>query len=143
MTAGEFNTDCVFCKIIRGEIPCQRIFDNQYVLAFLDINPLSQGHTVVIPKHHAERLDDLPEEWSVELARSFGPITRAVTGAIGAEAYNLLQNNGSLAGQVVPHVHFHIIPRRADDGLGYRWKAKSASADALHSLQAKVSDLRL
>ena len=138
MIAGEINADCVFCKIIRGEIPCQRIFDSPHVLAFLDINPLSQGHTVVIPKHHTERLEDLPEEWSVELARSFGLIARAVTGAVGAEAYNLLQNNGSLAGQVVPHVHFHIIPRRADDGLGYRWKAKPASADELRSLAERV-----
>ena len=83
---------------------------------------------MLIPKHHAASLEDLPAEWSAGLARLFGRLAKATVAAVGAEGYNVLLNNGAVAGQVVPHVHFHIVPRRADDGLGYRWKAKPADA---------------
>ena len=138
MAAGAQDPDCIFCKIIRGEIPCQRVFENEHLLAFLDINPLATGHTVVIPKHHAERLEDLSADQAAELARSFGRLAQAVVLIVGGEGYNILQNNGSAAGQVVPHVHFHIIPRRAGDGLGYRWNAKSAVPDELAQLSERI-----
>ncbi|MBU0637524.1 MAG: HIT family protein [Planctomycetes bacterium] len=130
--------DCVFCKIVAGEIPCQRVFENEHVLAFLDINPLSEGHTVVIPKVHAERLEGLDASQTAELARCFGTLATKLMQATGAGAYNVLQNNGALAGQVVPHVHFHLIPRRPDDGLGYRWNAKQAPPEELENLRARI-----
>lgn len=138
MVAGAQDPNCIFCKIIRGEIPCQRVFENEHLLAFLDINPLATGHTVVIPKHHAERLEDLSADQAADLARLFGRLAQAIVPTVGGEGYNLLQNNGSVAGQIVPHVHFHIIPRRADDGLGYRWNAKSASPDELAELSERI-----
>jgi histidine triad (HIT) family protein len=136
---GAGSSDCVFCKIAAGQIPCHRVFENEQVLAFLDIAPLSTGHTVVIPKSHAERLDQLGPEVAAEIARHLGELGRRVVSVTKAEGYNVLQNNGAVAGQVVPHVHFHIIPRRSDDGLGYRWNAKSAAQDELAALAAWIS----
>jgi histidine triad (HIT) family protein len=133
------SSDCVFCKIIAGDIPCHRVFENDHLLAFLDIAPLAQGHTVVIPKAHAQRLDQLDPEVAAEIGRQLGQLGRRVVSATAAEGYNVLQNNGGVAGQVVPHVHFHIIPRRSDDGLGYRWNAKSAAQDELAALAARIN----
>jgi histidine triad (HIT) family protein len=138
MAAGLLNPDCIFCKIIRGQIPCQRVFENDHVFAFLDINPLAAGHTIVVPKHHAPDLGDLPGEWAAELGRALGTIARGVAQTVAAAGYNILQNNGAVAGQVVPHVHLHVVPRRAADGLGYRWKAKSVPADQLSALAERI-----
>jgi len=129
---------CIFCKIIRGEIPSQKVFENDEVLAFLDINPLSTGHTVVIPKRHAERLADLDEDWNAALGRVIGRLSKLVVSVVAAEGHNVLQNDGAVAGQVVPHVHYHIVPRWASDGLGYRWNAKSANADELTQLAQRI-----
>lgn len=135
MSAGE----SIFTKIVKGQIPCHRIFENDRVLAFLDVNPLAEGHTLVVPKRQVERLEDLPPEDAAEIARHLGTIARRVLAATGAEGYNILQNNGRVSGQVVPHVHFHIIPRRSDDGLGYRWNAGSASSEQLAALAERIS----
>jgi histidine triad (HIT) family protein len=134
--------DSIFTRIVKGEIPCHRVFENERVLAFLDVNPLSEGHTLVIPKRQTERLEDLPPEDAAEIARHLGPIATRVCAATGAEGYNVLQNNGRVSGQEVPHVHFHIIPRSAGDGLGYRWNAKPGDHDALAKLaeQIKTTD---
>ncbi len=118
------SSDCIFCKIVEGKIPALKIYENDYVLAFLDIGPLSFGHTLVIPKKHYERLDQIPADEFAELAKVLPKISKAVVTAMNAEGYNILQNNGRVAGQVVPHIHIHIIPRNAGDGLGYRWLAK-------------------
>lgn len=131
--------DCLFCKIVAGEIPCHRVFENDRVLAFLDINPLSVGHTVVIPRAHAVRFEQLSEDDAAALAGAIGPLADRILSAVGWEDYNLLQNNGSSAGQVVMHVHFHIIPRRANDDLGFRWKPRPAGPDELSALASKIS----
>ena len=131
--------DSIFTKIVKGEIPCHRVFESERILAFLDITPLSEGHTLVIPKQQVERLEDLPPEDTAELACQLGAIAKRVVAATAAEGYNILQNNGRVAGQEVPHVHFHIIPRRAGDGLGYRWNAKPADHGALAELAQRIS----
>jgi histidine triad (HIT) family protein len=133
-------SDTIFTRIIRGAIPCHRVFENERVLAFLDINPLAEGHTLVVPKRQVERLDQLPPEEAAEIARHLGRIAARIVSVTGAEGYNVLQNNGRAAGQEVPHVHFHIIPRRAGDGLGYRWHPKPAQQDALAALAAKLRE---
>ena len=120
--------DCVFCKIVAGEIPCTKVFENEDCFSFLDIAPLAEGHTLLIPKKHYDQLPDVPDETMVGLASQLPRIGRAILRATGAEGFNVLQNNGRIAGQVVPHVHFHLIPRRAEDGLGYRWQAGSYPA---------------
>ena len=134
------GADSIFTRIIKGEIPCQRVFENDVLLAFLDVNPLSEGHTLVVPKRQVERLEDLPAEEAAEIARQLGQIARRVLTVTGAEGYNVLQNNGKVAGQEIAHVHFHIIPRRAGDGLGYRWKPKPADPAALAELARRIND---
>lgn len=116
--------ETVFSKILRGEIPCHRVYEDDHVLAFLDINPVSRGHTLVIPKEPAETIDQLSDEASAAIGRVLPRLSRAVLAATGARAFNLLQNNGAEAHQAVIHVHFHIIPKHDDgSGLGIGWKA--------------------
>ncbi len=116
------TNDNVFEKIVAGELPCFKVYEDGRVLAFLDINPLSPGHTVVIPKRKSLTLADLPEADAAAIGAALPKISRAVTAATGTADYNLLQNNGESAGQVVRHVHFHIIPKYADgSGLPFQW----------------------
>jgi len=114
-------SDTVFAKILRGEIPCHRIYEDEHILSFLDVGPLSTGHTLVIPKEPAVTLDALSDEASAAIGRVLPRICRAVMKATGATAYNILQNNGSDAHQAVMHVHFHIIPKLDGKGLGIEW----------------------
>ncbi len=117
------DPSCVFCKIVAGQIPCLRVFEDDSTLAFLDIGPLAEGHLLVIPKQHYVRLDQMPVDNLLTVVRHLPRLAQAVMKATGAAAYNILENNGRESGQEVPHVHFHIIPRKAADGLGYRWNA--------------------
>jgi histidine triad (HIT) family protein len=130
--------ETIFSKIVAGTVPCHRVYEDAQVLAFLDVNPLAEGHTLVIPKRAVERFEDLTPDEAAALARAIGPIARKVLSATGAADYNLLQNNGGVSGQVVMHVHFHIIPRRAGDGLGYRWLPKPGDPAALAALAERV-----
>ncbi len=132
------DSGCIFDRIIVGDIPCQRVFENEHVLAFLDINPLAEGHTLVIPKRCVARLDQLAADEAAELGRQVADLARRVMAVTGAAGFNVLQNNGEVAGQVVPHVHFHIIPRHAGDGLGYRWKPQKADPAALAALAERI-----
>lgn len=129
----------IFTRIIRGEIPCHRIFENDRVLAFLDINPIAEGHTLVVPKRQVERLDQLTPDESAEIGRVLGSIAAAVMSVSGAAGYNVLQNNGTAAGQEVMHVHFHVIPRRPGDGLGFRWNVRSASPAQLAETARRIA----
>jgi histidine triad (HIT) family protein len=113
----------IFSRILAGEIPCHKVYEDAHVLAFLDINPLSTGHTLVIPKEARAHLHELSDDASAAIGRALPAICRGVLKATGASAYNILQNNGIAAHQVVMHVHFHIIPKLADgSGLGIGWK---------------------
>jgi histidine triad (HIT) family protein len=116
--------ETVFSKILRGEIPCHRVYEDEHVLAFLDVNPIARGHTLVIPREPAETLDQLSADAAAAIGRVLPRVARAVLAATGAHAFNVLQNNGALAHQAVFHVHFHIIPRYDDgSGLGIGWNA--------------------
>lgn len=118
--------DTIFKKIIDGQIPCHKLYEDDKVLAFLDVQPLSQGHTLVIPKEVAATLDELSDESAAAIGRVLPRLARAVMKATGAKEYNILQNNGPGAHQAVFHVHFHIIPKpTATDGLGISWPAKN------------------
>lgn len=116
------DAGCVFCRIVAGELPCHRVFEDDDTLAFLDIGPLADGHLLVIPKPHHERLETMPAELAGRVLRHLPRLAAAVLRETGAAGYNILQNNGAVAQQEVPHVHFHIIPRAAGDGLGFRWR---------------------
>ncbi len=118
-------SDTIFTKILSGEIPCHKVYEDDQVLAFLDINPLSRGHTLIIPKEPAATLDQLSDEASAAIGRVMPRIARAVLSATGARDFNVLQNNGAAAHQAVFHVHFHIIPKTDDGaGLGIGWKTR-------------------
>lgn len=119
----------IFDKILDGDIPCHRVYEDDHVLAFLDIGPLSEGHTLVIPKERKAELHELSDEAAAAIGRVLPRIARAVREATGARAYNVLQNNGSAAHQVVRHVHFHVIPKIGDRGLGIGWNAGSLSGE--------------
>ncbi len=117
--------NCIFCKIVAGELPAAKLYENEGVLAFLDMGPLSEGHTLVIPKAHHATLADCPAPILSDVASSLGRIARAVVAVTGCDGYNLLNNNGRVAGQVVDHLHFHIIPRVAGDKLLGAWRAQT------------------
>jgi histidine triad (HIT) family protein len=133
-----------FDKIIAGEIPCHRVYEDDHVLAFLDVGPLSRGHTLVIPKERKAHLHELSDESAAAIGRVLPRLCRAVLAATGAKAYNILQNNGTDAHQVVMHVHFHIIPKVGETGLGIGWRPTSLpgnDADSLlHALHAALDE---
>jgi histidine triad (HIT) family protein len=135
--------DTVFGKIIRGEIPCHKVYEDDRVLAFLDVNPLSEGHTLVVPKEPAETLDALSEESAAAIGRALPRICRAVLQATGARAFNVLQNNGPSAHQAVMHVHFHIIPKHpgsgVGSGLGLEWRPTRLDPAAAGELASRIA----
>jgi len=134
------GTDTVFSKIIRGEIPCFKVYEDEHALAFLDVNPLSRGHTLVIPKEAAVTLDQLSSESAAVIGRVLPAICKAVLEATGATAYNVLQNNGALAHQDVQHVHFHIIPKYDDGaGLGVGWGATPLDMNGAGALAEAIA----
>ncbi|KAM7207961.1 HIT-like domain containing protein [Naviculisporaceae sp. PSN 640] len=126
---------CIFCKIVKGEIPCFKLFESDKALAFLDINPLSRGHALVIPKHHGEKLTDIPDDHLTELL----PIAKKIALASGANDFNILQNNGRIAHQEVDHVHVHMIPKpNTYEGMGISWPQKTSDMDELKALAEEI-----
>jgi histidine triad (HIT) family protein len=123
--------DCVFCKIVAGEIPCTKVFEDGLCLAFMDIGPISPGHTLLVSKMHYGTIHEMPADEAAHLARHIPMLAAAVQKAVNAEGINVLQNNGPCSGQEVLHVHVHLIPRWPNDGLGFRWPAKQADPDVL------------
>ena len=124
MSAEDSAPDCIFCKIIAGQVPSMSVLETKNAMAFMDIGPLAEAHLLVIPKRHYARLDEMPEHEVQDLTALLPRLARIVVKVTEAEGYNILQNNGQVAGQAVDHVHFHVIPRKDGDGLGYRWLAK-------------------
>ncbi len=122
--------ETIFSKILRGELSCHKVYEDEQVLAFLDIAPLSKGHTLVIPKEPAPTLDALSDESAAAIGRVLPRIARAVKETTGCQEYNILQNNGPLAHQAVFHVHFHIIPKPTDaEGLQIGWPSGTLDND--------------
>lgn len=138
------DEECVFCKIIAGEIPCSRVYEDAHILAFLDLNPIAKGHTLVVPKEHFPTLLDVPAEVGTPLIRAMRRIGAALRKATGASGFNCVQNNFSAAGQVVFHSHWHIIPRFENDGLpdwrGGRYKDSAEMQQLAKSIDAHVCE---
>jgi histidine triad (HIT) family protein len=133
-------SETIFSKIIRGEIPCHRVYEDELVLAFLDVAPLCEGHVLVIPKEAVATVDKLSDESAAAIGRVLPRISRAVIAATGVSEYNILQNNGAGAHQAVFHVHFHIIPKHPDGkGLGLGWQALKLGAEEGKALAAKIA----
>jgi histidine triad (HIT) family protein len=107
--------------MVAGQIPVTKIYEDEVVLSFLDIGPISDGHTLVIPKQHFEKLHECPAELLGQVFNRIGKLAGAVAAAMNSDGYNLLCNNGRAAGQLIDHLHFHIVPRNIGDGLFNRW----------------------
>jgi len=109
---------CVFCKIVRGELSAHKVYEDAETVAFLDLYPMADGHTLVIPKVHAERLSDLSPELAGKLFQTVQKVTGRIAHALGASAFTIGINDGRAAGQAIPHLHVHIVPRFLGDGGG-------------------------
>ena len=132
--------DCIFCRMVAGRIPVARVYEDEIVLAFLDIGPISDGHTLVIPKQHFERLHDCPPDLLGEVASRLGRIAGAVVAAMNADGYNLLCNNGRAAGQLIEHLHFHIVPRNVGDGVFDRWPSYRYPQGKIEKIADKIRE---
>lgn len=132
------KNDCVFCAIAAGEIPSFKIYEDDFVLAFLDINPFSEGHTLVIPKEHYKGLLDVPSNVLAVLLERVQKVSSHIAKALACDGFNILQNNGAAAGQTVNHIHFHIVPRMEGSVLSF----ESGKGD-MEKLSALASRLRL
>jgi histidine triad (HIT) family protein len=130
--------DCVFCKMVSGQIPYAKVYEDDAVLAFLDIGPISDGHTLVIPKQHVEKLHDCPVELIERVCSPLGKIAAAVAKAMDSDGYNVLCNNGRAAGQLVEHLHFHIIPRNSNDGVLRRWPSYKYEEGKIEVIAEKI-----
>jgi histidine triad (HIT) family protein len=112
------DQDCLFCQIVDGQIPGRTVYEDETTLAFLDVNPLAAGHTLVIPKPHHEYVQDMPADLAGDVFQTVSAVTPAVEAAVDAPATTIAVNNGEVAGQEIPHVHVHVVPRFEDDAVG-------------------------
>jgi len=131
--------ECIFCKIIRGEIPSFKVFEDDRTFAFMDINPLNEGHALVIPKFHSKNLYETPDEWFGPIMSTVRRVATAVDKVVQPAGMNLLQANGPGAKQSVFHLHMHIIPRGTDDGATMNWEMVPGDMDAIGALAEKVA----
>lgn len=134
-------SDCIFCKIVNGEIPSAKVYENEHVLAFLDISQVTKGHTLVVPKVHMENIFDLTPEIAGKLFEVVPQIANSIKKQFNPEGLNLLNNNGAKAGQSVFHYHMHIIPRYGKgDGFGAVWKshAEQYTTEQLNKIAADI-----
>ena len=130
--------DCVFCKIIAGEIPAATLIETDKGISFLDINPVNPGHALVMPKRHVASLLDLTQDELHVTSFLAKRVATAVCEATGSPAFNILENNGRAAGQLVDHVHFHVIPRSPDDGFDLGWRQLSYEEGRLQALRDDI-----
>ncbi len=135
------DTQCIFCKIINKEIPCTPVYEDADVLAFMDIGPIIKGHILVVPKTHYDPITETPDDVLAKLIAVCKKVAIAQKEALGAEGFNIMQNNGKCSGQEVPHIHFHVIPRFADDGHHWHLSPKKYDdLDEMSGLAKKIAD---
>jgi histidine triad (HIT) family protein len=132
--------DCIFCRIISGKVPAEKIFENNEVVAFLDINPVAEGHALVVSKKHFNDLPATPDDVASAMIETTKKASKAIVEVVGAEGFNVHVNTGVAAGQAVKHVHFHIIPRRQDDGLKL-WSGLASDPDMRLQLAEKIKTI--
>ena len=132
--------DCIFCRIIKGEIPSYTIYQDEKTLAFLDINPNTLGHTLVIPKKHAANITDMNENDVAAVFKTVRKVVNGLQAAINPEGFNLVVNHGEVAGQVIHHFHCHVIPRNTGDGIEYNFEGITPSPEEFQELAGKVAE---
>jgi len=126
--------------MVAGQVPVTKVYEDDLVLAFLDINPVSDGHTLVVPKQHFERLHDCPAELLGQVCSCLGRIAKAVFVGMNSDGYNILCNTGRAAGQLVGHLHFHIIPRSSRDGVFDHWPAYKYPQGRMQEVAARIRE---
>lgn len=131
--------DCIFCKIINGELPCSKLYEDETTLAFLDIKPVSDGHALVVSKEHYEDIFDVPETVLCQISNTLKKVSEAVLKGVEAHGISIGQSNRAAAGQVVPHMHFHIMPRFDNDGLKL-WPQHDYEEGRIEEVQKKIKE---
>ncbi len=129
---------CIFCKIIAGEIPSYKVYEDENTLAFLDINPVNPGHTLVMPKKHFVNLEETDEATLCQVIKTVKKVGESLKKNLGTPGYNVLVNNDPVAGQIVPHLHFHVTPRLEDDGLQL-WPQKKYGSGEAEAILKKIN----
>ena len=129
---------CIFCKIVRGDIPCAKIFEDDKAIAFLDIAPANKGHALIVTKNHYETLLDVPDKELNNLMANAKKIARAFSSALGSKGFNVLMNNKKTAGQLVLHAHIHVIPRFDGDGIDLNWLPKKYKDKEIDEFKEKI-----
>ncbi|MBD3250769.1 MAG: HIT domain-containing protein [Candidatus Pacebacteria bacterium] len=130
--------DCLFCQIIEGQKPAYKIYQDEQTLAFLDIFPVAKGHTLVVPKNHFQLVEEGSEQYLAAILPAAKKVAQHLKQKLNWQAANLIINNGKAAGQVIPHLHLHIIPRYSDDQLEFTQPSRQASEEELKQLQQKL-----
>jgi histidine triad (HIT) family protein len=133
--------ECIFCKIVSGEIPAVKVLDEELVVAFMDINPSSKGHMLVVPKNHAENIFEIPESDLATLIKAVKKCAGAAKDVLRAEGVTILQLNGKASDQIVPHLHIHVIPRWENDGLSVStWEMKPGDMEQIQDIARKIQE---
>lgn len=133
------DTNCIFCKIANGEIPSKTLYEDDKFRVILDLGPASKGHALILPKNHYANLYELPEETAGEVMKLAKRMAAQMTERLGCEGFNLVQNNGELAGQTVFHFHMHLIPRYREDGQKIGWKPQEVSQEELEEIRKQIT----
>jgi len=134
-------SDCLFCKIINGDIPSTKVYEDEHVFAFMDIMPLSKGHTLLIPKQHCKDLFEMPEEVAGNLYKAAPKVANAIKKAFNPVGLNTVNNNGAAAGQTVFHFHLHLIPRYNEtEGLNVQWDAKNGDLAEIAQIGEQIKN---
>ena len=131
--------NCIFCKIANGEIPSKTLYEDEDFRVILDLGPASKGHALILPKNHYANLYELPEETAGEVMKLAKRMAAQMTERLGCEGFNLVQNNGELAGQTVFHFHMHLIPRYREDGQKIGWKPQEVSQEELEETRKQIA----
>ena len=134
------NENCIFCKIAAGEIPSATIYEDEDFRVILDIEPASKGHALILPKEHYANLYELPEELASKVLVVAKKVVTAMTEVLGCDGYNVLQNNGEVAGQTVFHFHMHLVPRYKDDQVNIKWKPGTLKEEWKEEILAKMNE---
>lgn len=130
--------NCIFCKIANGEIPSRTLYEDDKFRVILDLGPASRGHALILPKNHYANLYELPDETAGEVMKLAKRMASQMTERLGCEGFNLVQNNGELAGQTVFHFHMHLIPRYHDDGQKIGWKPQEITQEELEEIRKQI-----
>lgn len=133
------DNNCIFCKIANGEIPSKTLYEDEKFRVILDLGPATKGHALILPKEHYANLYELPEEDAGDVMKLAKKMVAKITDKLGCEGFNLVQNNGDLAGQTVFHFHLHMIPRYQADGQIIGWKPQEVSQETLEEIKNQIT----